>query len=226
MRDRSRPGARRRTVRCRTGPDDGLTLIEMMVTMVVFSIAIAMVYSALILVQSKTQLVQDSAAATSQVRLALAQIDRQVRSGNVLYSPINEQAFVASCADDGVDSGSCMRVYTQANGSERCVQWQVVGDGAHPGTSILRTRSWATNWTTGGPSSDWGTVARGLVVPAGSYPFTLEGAATAYNARLLNVRFEAQDPRRDDPVVIGSSLSGRNTNYGYDAGQCTPVPPE
>jgi hypothetical protein len=58
----------------------------------------------------------------------------------------------------------------------------------------------------------------------GTYPFTLQGGA-AYNARLLDVRLEAYDTRRKAGDVIQSSLSGRNTTYGYDSAQCTPVPP-
>ncbi len=73
------------------GRDSGFTLIEMLVSMVVFGISITMVYSALILVQRQVAPVEGSAAAAGQVRQALAQIDRQVRSGNVLYSPENER---------------------------------------------------------------------------------------------------------------------------------------
>lgn len=207
------------------GREGGYTLVELLVTMMVFSIATAMVYAVVIAVQRRVVDVERSAEAVDQVRHALAQIDRQVRSGNVLYSPANEPAHVASCTSTTAWAGSCMRVYTQANGAERCVQWQVLADPARPGSNLLRSRSWAPTWTTGGAVSSWETVARGLVASTVPAPFALEGAATAYDGRLLNVRFEAIDPRRDQPVVITSSLSGRNTHYGYDAGQCTPVPP-
>jgi hypothetical protein len=39
------------------------------------------------------------------------------------------------------------------------------------------------------------------------------------------VRLESIDKRRGTSVVITSSLSGRNTSYGYSSAQCTPVPP-
>lgn len=210
----------------RRQPDDeGFTLIELLVSMIVFSIAIAMVFSAVILLGGKTRQVEGSAEATSQVRQALAQIDRQVRSGNVLYSPAGEPTFVASCTTSTADSGSCMRVYTQSDGVAKCVQWQVLPDPASPGTSLLRSRTWSPDWqTVPGGVDPWQTVARGLVVSPSADPFTLASGG-AYGSRLLNVHFEAIDERRgDDAVVITSSLSGRNTNYGYDAGQCTPVP--
>jgi hypothetical protein len=119
-----------------------------------------------------------------------------------------------------------MRVYTQANGLERCVQWQVLDDDAEPGTQLLRSRSWSPDWQTDSNYTGWTTEARGLMGTPSTAPFTLQGAVNAYSSRYLVVRFEARDQRRgDDPVVITSSLSGRNTNYGYDGGMCNPAPP-
>lgn len=205
--------------------DRGTTLIELLVTMMVFSIAMAMVYGAVLAVQQTARDLDGTSEAVSQVRAGLAQIDRQVRSGNVLYKPGDEPALLSSCTAVTPLSGTCMRVYTQANGAERCVQWQVLPDAAHPGTHVLRSRSWSTDWQLGGEVSSWRPVASGLVVPPGTAPFTLQGGSTAYQSRLLDVRLEAEDPRRDETVVLTSSLSGRNTNYGYDPGLCSPVPP-
>lgn len=199
--------------------------------MIVFGISLGMVFSAVIVLQTKTGKVEASAEAVSQLRQALAQIDRQVRSGNVLYAPGNEAVGVdatAGCTTPMADpnSGTCMRIYTQANGAERCVQWQLLADPARPGTAVLRSRSWQPTWQTSGAGavSSWEVLARGLSAAPSQSPFTVDGD-TAYGSRLLDVHFEAVDPRRQDPVVITSSLSGRNTHYGYDAGQCTPVPP-
>jgi prepilin-type N-terminal cleavage/methylation domain-containing protein len=209
----------------RPADDAGLTLVELLVTMMVFSVAVSLVYSAVILVQRRTSDAAHSAAAVGELRQALAQIDRQVRSGNVLYSPAGEPEHLASCAGDSTAAaGTCMRIYTQTDVGPRCIQWQVVADATRPGRSLLRSRSWAPDWTTTGSVSGWETVARGLAVPAGTYPFALAGSGTAYGARLLSVRLEAVDDRRGANVTITSSLSGRNTNYGYDGGQCLPVP--
>lgn len=205
--------------------DAGFTLTEMLVAMMVFSVAIAMVYTALVKIQRYTGDVQGSADANFQLRQAIAVIDRQVRSGNVLYSPANETS-PSSCTATGTDAGTCMRVYTQANGAQRCVQWQVIADPAHPGTQMLRSRSWATDWQTTNNFTGWETDARGLVPTPSQPPFTLQGAVNAYSSRYLVVRFEAVDPRRGAaPAVITTSLAGRNTNYGYDGGLCSPAPP-
>ena len=204
--------------------DSGTTLIELLVSMSIFALCMTVVFGAVILVVRKSTDVQTSADAESQLRLALAQIDRQVRSGNVLFSPADEST--PSCTGDATtNSGTCMRIFTQSNGIEKCVQWQVIDDPAHSGTKMLRSRSWATTWQTTGNLTGWSTVARGLTISSGHNPFTLEGATTPYKERLLDVRLEAYDARRGTSDVIESSLSGRNTSYGYDSGQCTPVPP-
>jgi prepilin-type N-terminal cleavage/methylation domain-containing protein len=205
--------------------DEGVSLPELLVTMAIFSLVMSIVFTAMIAIQRQTKEVEGTAAAASQVRAGLAQIDKQVRSGNVLYSPADEPAGVPSCQSSGT-SGTCMRVYTQTNGTQRCVQWQVIADASRPGTSLLRSRAWTPTWTTDGNVSAWGTVARGLVTSPSVMPFTLQGGATAYKSRLLDVRLEAVNTRRPTkPTVITSSLAGRNTNYGYDTGLCSPVPP-
>ncbi len=110
-----------------------MTLIEMLVSMVVLSIALSVAFGAVILVMQKSNDAQKSADAASTLQLALEQIDRQVRSGNVLFSPADESTWVASCQTLGTNAGTCMRIFTQSNGDQKCVQWQVVDDGSGTG---------------------------------------------------------------------------------------------
>ncbi|HEY4752552.1 MAG TPA: type II secretion system protein [Candidatus Limnocylindrales bacterium] len=203
--------------------DRGFTMVELLVSMMIFSICIVMVTSALILVVRKYNDVQKTADAESTLRLAVAQIDRQVRSGNVLYTPAGETT-TGCTGDAATNSGTCMRIYTQANGVQKCVQWQVLDDTAHPGTKLLRSRSWDPAWTTTGDVSAWGVVAHGLKLDS-TNPFRLEGASTPYKERLLDVRLLALDSRTGRTITVQESLSGRNTSYGYSGTDCTPVPP-
>jgi prepilin-type N-terminal cleavage/methylation domain-containing protein len=190
-----------------------MTLVEMLISMTIFSIVIAAAYSVLFTVQRQTKDTTSRSDSVSESRLGIAQMDRQIRSGNVLYDPANDVALGYPMS---------MRVYTQANSDEKCVQWQVIG-------GLLRMRSWSTGWQTDGLVSNWGTVARNVVnsasVPAES-PFTLAGAATAYSARVVNVRLLVKDPKAGGrPVDVKTSLTGRNTVYGYDQSVCSPIPP-
>ncbi|MFC5382375.1 type II secretion system protein [Aquipuribacter nitratireducens] len=210
--------------------DDGFTLVEMITVMIVFSVVLGLVFPAVVLVQRKVSDLDATASSVAEVRIALQNMDRQARSGNVLYSPAAETT--TGCTGNAAqNAGTCMRIFTQANGLQKCVQWQVIPDAAGSATSTLRTRSWEQDWVTSpvGAVSGWQVVARGLVTPGSDgtprYPFVLQGAGTPYQARLLDVRLEATDKRRRAPTVLTSSLSGRNTNYGYDPGVCSPVPP-
>jgi hypothetical protein len=210
----------------------------MLVTMIVFSLAITMVYVGLTRMLGLTKDLESTADSVSEVRMALAQIDRQVRSGNVLFSPAQET--LTECLGDAAQkSGTCMRIYTQSNGANRCVQWQVLEDpngvrvrdtSGHPtGNSwMVRMRSWHPDWSTNNQYTKWTVQAQGLnpIVKEEDYPFRLPVGTTDYGSRLAEIKFEAYDDRRPGkPVVIDSSLSGRNTNYGYDGGLCNALPP-
>ena len=203
--------------------DDGVTLVELLISMAIFSLIIAMTYSVLITIQRQTKDTTARADTVADARLALQQIDRQVRSGNVLYSPANETGTTGCTATTVAPSltanaGNCMRIYTQANGDQRCVQWQVTG-------GVLRSRSWSPTWTTDGLVTDWGVVAHNTVNTSTEPPFILQGGSTAYGSRLVDIELRVNAPgSKGLPVDVTSSLSGRNTAYGYDPGICSPVP--
>jgi type II secretory pathway pseudopilin PulG len=193
-------------LRERNRADGGTTLVEILISMTIFSLALAMVYSVLITVQKQTKDQTSRADSVGNARLALQQIDRQVRSGNVLYNPATETLPLS------------MRVYTQANGDQRCVQWQVYN-------GKLRSRSWSPTWTTDGQVSAWTVVAHDLVNTTATPPFALQGGSTAYGSRLADVTLLVKSPTAGGkPVNVTSSLSGRNTAYGYDPGVCNPAP--
>ena len=90
-----------------TGSDDGVSLPELLVTMAIFSLVMSIVFTAMISVQRQTAKVENSAAAVSQVRAGLAQIDKQVRSGNVLYSPADEPLACPRASRLGLREPAC-----------------------------------------------------------------------------------------------------------------------
>lgn len=192
--------------RRRHGADQGVTLVELLISMGIFGLALAMTYTVLLSVQAQTRDTTSRADSVGNARIALQQIDRQVRSGNVLYNPASESLPLS------------MRIYTQANGDQRCVQWQVTG-------GKLRTRSWSPTWQTDGLVSTWAVVAHDVVNTASTPPFALQGGSTAYGSRLVDISLLVKSPTsKGKPVDVTSSLSGRNTAYGYDPGVCSPIP--
>lgn len=188
----------------------GWSLIELLVVMMLFSLVMVMVFTVLIQVQQQTRDNLGRAEQTAQARLGLAQIDRQVRSGNVVIDPATSGELPRS-----------LRVYTQTDGVRRCVQWQVIDE-------VLRYRSWDPGWSTSaGTVDDWRVVARSLVSDASApQTFRKETAAGGSQAQSVRVTLWLQAETADGkPVEMTTVLSGRNTIYGYPADVCSPVPP-
>ena len=194
--------------------------------MAIFSIVMSIVFTAMIAVQRQTgQVEEQRRVGHTQVRSGLAQIDKQVRSGNVLYSPADEPAGVPSCTA----SGNGRHLHAGVHPDPRSPALRpVAGDrrSIPPGDEHAPQPGLGVHLDHGRQRVAVGhSGARARPSPS-VMPFTLQGGATAYKSRLLDVRLEAIDKRRPGkPTVISSSLAGRNTNYGYYTGLCSPVPP-
>jgi prepilin-type N-terminal cleavage/methylation domain-containing protein len=210
----------------RRADESGLTLPELLVVMLIFAMVAAMSVQATVMLAGSVSTTAGTANSISQVRLAMSSMERQIRSGNVVFSPAQEVTAGSGCQAYGTAAGSCMRVYTQADGTGMCAQWQVLPDPATPGLAQLRTRSFAPTWQTTGTVEAWRVVARGLQAPsAATPPFTLEGGSTPFDGRLLDVTLTAPDGANNgQAVTLASSLAGRNTTYGYDSSLCFPAP--
>jgi hypothetical protein len=190
--------------------DTGTTLVEALVSMSVFTIVIGLTVGVLITVSGQYQDNMARSDSVESARIGLMQIDRLVRSGNLFYDP-------------ATSGGMNVLVYTQANGDRQCVEWQVRGDGR------LLNRSWSPTWESDGEVSDWGTVARDLVNNASGYSpvpaFTLTTTGEDSQS-VLDIRLLVKNPdSTGSPVEVTTTLSGRNTLFGYDPAVCENVPP-
>jgi len=204
----------------------GMTLVEVTVAMSIMSIVLLVFTSVLASVQ-RGVVAQDTLSQTlDQTRLAVQQLDREMRSGNVLYDPALENApaaggGISSCS--GCLPGYTLRVYTQTNadtrGTYRCVLWKI--DSAQR----LMTRQWPPNDPSG--ASDWMSVATGIVNVSVNQPaFTLDPDPLK-GGRTLNVLYAVNSDLTHRPtqtVKVQASLTGRNTSYGYPANVCQQTP--
>jgi len=198
-----------RKVLARRRCDDqgGWSLIELLVVMMLFAGILGIVFKVLIAVEKQTVDGVARAESVQQAKLGMAQIDRQVRSGNVVIDPAAAGELPRS-----------LRVYTQTNGVHKCVQWQVYNE-------TLRFRSWDP---VGGGSAvdDWSIVARD-VIDNGTQPVPFVRVASAGGSQAQSVRvilwLKAGSSNRK-PVEISTVLFGRNTVYGYPADLCANVP--
>ena len=210
---------RERLVRLRRD-EGGTTLIEIAFTMLLLGVVMTMFMSFVSSIQAAEGRQEERVARNDDVRLALAQLDREIRSGNVLYDPSAE-----SNAGGDVVPGMSLRIYTQADAPNRnpgnqCSQWRITN-------GVIQTRRWATADPQGTVTA-WWTVAKNIVnrtvspqVPA----FALDTSSTSYGSRLMKIRLVVDRP--DDkagPEEMDLSLTGRNTQYKYPLDICSVVP--
>lgn len=199
-------------------PDDqaGFTLVELIVAMAVLAIAMVVLLSSLTVIQRAVVNEDLRSQNVDQARLAMQSIDRQLRSGNLLYNPNAESP-----------AGFTLRVYTQAyalqdvssyvGGTSRCALWTIDD----------QDRLQYRYWPQGRPSeaTDWQTIASGIVnrdagPPVGA--FTLDPTG-----RTVTVRFLVNtEPTFASGATqeLRSSVTGRNTSFGFPVDVCEDLP--
>ena len=190
--------------------DAGVTLVETLVSMVIFSVAMAVTTSVFIMITQQTRDNLGRADSVQNARMGMMQIDRMVRSGNLFYDPASS-------------GGMQMLVFTQSNGLRHCAEWRVGSDGQ------LMTRSWSPTWQTDGDVSAWITTARHVVNQAPGYTpvpaFSLTSVGTNGQS-VLNIRLLVKEDRDEGrPTELLTTVSGRNTLFGYDPAVCQVIPP-
>lgn len=193
--------------------DAGVTLVEVMVASALLSMVIATSYGFVTQTQTVYKQTTQRSRSNDQAELAINRLDRLIRSGNFLYDPSTESDPV-----NGIHPGLSLRVYTQANSVQKCVQWRIDG-------GTLQERSWSPTWPSDGIVTDWWFVAESIVNTPQSPAFALD-PSPGFGGRLLVIDL------RVDVSSDGSSLAerrlaieGRNTQYGYDPSVCSNSPP-
>ena len=155
----------------------------------------------------------DRSRSNDQAELAVNRLDRLIRSGNFLYDPSTE-----SDPSNGILPGLSLRVYTQANSIQKCVQWRIVD-------ATLQERSWSPAWQTDGVVTGWWNVADGGTNTTETPAFSLD-PSPGFGGRLLMVDLRvnvSSDATTDAARQL--SIEGRNTQYGYDPSVCASSPP-
>jgi prepilin-type N-terminal cleavage/methylation domain-containing protein len=194
----------------------GMTLVELVVAMAILSIVMLVMTTTLTSIQRAVVEEDVRGRLNDQARLALQSIDRLVRSGNILYDPVDESG---NDPYDATATGYLFRIYTQAEQTEdedpRCALWLVNDE------QQLLYRTWPV--LDPDAASDWAVVADGVVNRELDEPaFTLDPAG-----RTIAVEFHVNPDLAHRPqatqVVLGS-LTGRNTSFGYPVQLCATLP--
>lgn len=186
--------------------EGGFTLIELMIVLFILTVVFSFCLTALVSLQGSVVRTDARTQNLDQVRLAVQQIDRQIRSGNIFYSPFTS------------GSNLDLLVFTQANGNNRCVEWQV-----DTTKHLLQSRSWTQTWQTDGSPSvvPWSTISTGVMNTSSNPPFSLD-SSSSYGGRVLNIDIATNTTNsQSSGSEVTDSVEGRNTVYGYSATACS-----
>jgi prepilin-type N-terminal cleavage/methylation domain-containing protein len=199
----------------RLSDERGMTLVELVVAMAILSIVMLVMTTTLSSIQRAVVEEDVRMRLNDQARLAVQSIDRLVRSGNILYDPVDESGNDPY----GAATGYMFRVYTQAEQSAgqsaRCAIW-LLND-----QQQLLYRTWPVLEPEN--ASTWQVVADSVVNRDLSNPaFTLDAAG-----RTIAVNFYINPDLTHRPQatqVVSASLTGRNTSFGYPVQLCATLP--
>jgi prepilin-type N-terminal cleavage/methylation domain-containing protein len=194
----------------------GMTLVELVVAMGILSIVLLVMTTTLTSIQRAVVEEDVRGRLNDQARLALQSIDRLVRSGNILYDPVDESG---NDPYDATATGYLFRIYTQAEQTEdeepRCALWLVNDE------QQLMYRTWPV--LDPDAASNWVVVAEGVVNRDLDEPaFTLDSTG-----RTISVDFHVNPDLADRPQatqLVRASLTGRNTSFGYPVQLCETLP--
>ncbi|MEX0992074.1 MAG: prepilin-type N-terminal cleavage/methylation domain-containing protein [Actinomycetota bacterium] len=177
--------------------EDGFTLVEVMVASAVMMVVIGMAVTLLFSIQRGVERQVDRQQSVDQARLAVEQIDRELRSASSM-SELN--------GGEGLVAFTLSNQDTREVSTGTCVEWRVSGGN-------LETRIWPSDFAVGS-SYPWRIVATDIVNPAGDPIFDVDTGAL-YEGRLVHVHVlvNANNASGRD-VELNTDLAGRNIVVG------------
>jgi type II secretory pathway pseudopilin PulG len=201
-----------RTVRCRLRGEDGTSLIELVVGMVIMSIFLAMFTGAVVAMNRAENKTESVSLTTSQLNQAYLTLDKTVRYAAAISPP-----------GTGTSGDWYVELRTTNTGSEVCTQLRVNPDPNLPGTWQLQRRTWTVPLPTGSSPTDWAPVtsylASGGTGSGASAPFALK-AVVAYDTNAQQLTFNLS-------TVSGSGQTQTTSlsSYTFTATNSTIPPP-
>lgn len=192
------PRRRRRRPVARPAGEAGLTAVEVVVASAMLVVVLALVLPLIVGGFDTVRRQGTRVDGNDQAYLALNQVERDVRSGNVITVP----GPVAG------QPGMEVRIYTQTRGTPMCVQYRVAG-----GSLERRTRPPGPVATHPWPAQ-WSVVAEG--VENAAWAPAVAAFTRSSDRQMLTVDLVVNRAERADAAVrVTSTVTGRNTKY-YD----------
>ena len=199
---------RRRARKAEGRSEDGVTVIEVMIVTALLSLVMAVFMGSLVTVQNNMVVQQRRSRNNDLARQALFSLDREIRSGNLVYDPAAEPTPYYSLV-----------VHTQANAPtrtppNRCVEWRVETN------KQLRQRWWDPANPAG--ASGWTTVATDIFNRQENVPaFTIATTGQSAVVDIVLLPNVADSTAPPENARLSSSVAARNTVAGST---CSPRP--
>ncbi|WP_349902544.1 PulJ/GspJ family protein [Parafrigoribacterium humi] len=188
-------------------PDDnrneaGVTMVELIVTMFVFAIFLAIVTSSLIGITKASTKAQTVSRSSTGVLNVFQAFDRSIRYADVINPP------------GATSNGRYVEFRTPAattGGAATCVQWRYV-----PSSKTLQSRQWPDGAI--GSATAWATKLSSVFDKGGNYPFVLIPAGSAGSSmQQLTLTVVAGDAAQKT-AEISTTFVARNSDVGSNSG--------
>ncbi|MEP7763983.1 type II secretion system protein [Sanguibacter sp. 25GB23B1] len=193
----------RRTRRDQERDDTGMTLVELIVAMGIFTVVIAVFMAGIVVMTKNTARAQAVADAGDEVRRVFQRLDREVRYASAINRPGtgSSGAYYVEYLVSAVEAGK----------QPMCTQWRYV-----PATGTIERRTWA-NVTSGASPSAWSTLAnrvRNDLATQKPFEFTPAGSINASQQLrvFLDVGPGAGGPDARKGAQLDSQFVARNTD--------------
>ena len=192
-----------------TRNDRGMMLAELAMVVLLAGVLTALAARFVITIAGETNTATVIANRVDGVRLALDSVERQVRSGDMLYL----EAPSGSCSAFGSGS-NCLRLATEVDGMTSCVQFQLIPGSAGDGTYELRTRAYSPGWASNGSVGAWRQVTTGLAAPTSASPPFEVAQQSGVGSPALTVQLAApQASATAAPIRLRATYVPRNALY-------------
>jgi type II secretory pathway component PulJ len=194
-----------------------MTLVELMVSVALMMIVATIFTTVLLSIQKALITQQARSEMNDQARLALQQMDREIRSGNYLYNPTNEAS--GTCGGKNCAPSFSLRVFTQANAPTRTPPQQCVHYMTDNGQLFRRAWGPGDTSTLGG----WRMIAEGVVNrdPSVNVPaFSIDASGKVLDVTLM-LNSKLGSPDAPKTVRMNTSIAIRNP---ATSGPCDPMP--
>ncbi|GAA0289622.1 PulJ/GspJ family protein [Kineococcus aurantiacus] len=195
--------------------DDGVSLVETLLAMMIFTVCFAVFMAGLQLMVRDTTRTQQVTDATDQMRKAFTAMDLEARYAESVNAPaVVDGAWWVEFRDPIVDGGN-----------PQCTQWRYAVS-----TGVLEARTWDSTQAAG---ATWTTLATGLstdtalLTDTARQPFTralatqAAGKTDEMTRQTLTVRLEsprkAADGSRSAVDVLQTSFTAQNSSSQSDS---------